>query len=116
MKNTGKTTKRTIRCRCALLPQNHAEGTCHYSHVEMPSLRAQNDKSMEKRTSIKMAEPKNIEISPEAHEKLRGLQLSLEKILRKKQVSFDQVIKVMLAVSRLEDTLINMQLEGGIER
>jgi len=63
-----------------------------------------------------MAEVKTIEISTEAHEKLRSLQQSLEKILRKKQVSFDQVIKVMLAVSRLDDTLINMQLEGGIER
>jgi hypothetical protein len=57
-----------------------------------------------------------MEISLEAYDKLRSLQQSLEKILRKKQVSFDQVIKVILAVSRLDDTLLNMQLEGGIER
>lgn len=59
---------------------------------------------------------KTIEISVDAYDKLHSLQEALQKILRKKQVSFDQVIKVMLAVSRLEDTLINMQLEGGIER
>ncbi len=56
---------------------------------------------------------KTIEISTEAYDRLRSLQQSLEKILRKKQVGFDQVIKVILAVTTLEDTLINMQLEGA---
>ena len=118
MKTTGKTSgkRKMIKCRYALMPKTNAQGKSHYSHLEMPPLRAQNDKSMEERTLAKMTEAKTIEISTEAHEKLRSLQQSLKKILRKNQVSFDQVIKVMLAVSRLDDTLINMQLEGGIER
>lgn len=62
------------------------------------------------------AQTKTIEISVDAYDKLHSLQEALQQILRKKQVSFDQVIKVLCACSRLEDTLINMQLEGGIER
>lgn len=53
----------------------------------------------------------SIEISVATYDRLRSLQDQLEKILRKKKVSFDQVLRVMFAVARLDDTLIEMQLE-----
>jgi hypothetical protein len=53
----------------------------------------------------------NIEITTEAHEFLRGVQTQLQKILHKKKVTFSQVILVLKAVTRLDDTLIQMQLE-----
>jgi hypothetical protein len=53
-----------------------------------------------------------IEISIEARDKLHSLQEALRKILRKKQVSFDQVIKLMLAYTNFENAIIELQLEG----
>jgi hypothetical protein len=54
-----------------------------------------------------------IEVSMKAYEQLHSVQEALKKILRRRQVSFDQVIRVMFACTRLDDTLIEMQLENG---
>ena len=59
----------------------------------------------------KSKDTKTIEGSTEAYEKLTCIQGALRKILRKKQVSFDQTIRVMFAVTRLDDTLIQIQLD-----
>lgn len=58
-------------------------------------------------------QPQNIEIDKEAIELLRGSQTELQKILRKKKVSYSQIIKVLYAATHLQDELINMQLEGA---
>lgn len=58
---------------------------------------------------------KTIEISAEAYEKLRSSQESLQKILRKRQVSFDQVIKIFFCVEPLDVILMDMMLEEGLE-
>jgi len=74
-------------------------------------MRVQIHKSMEATAMVESGNVTTVEISTEAYGKLRSLQDSLQKILRKKKVSFDQVIKVMFAVTRLDDTLIQMQLD-----
>jgi hypothetical protein len=80
--------------------------------LQVSQMRATIDKSMEKTQMVESENVIGIEISKKAHEKLRGLQESLQKILRKKKVSYTQVIMVMFAVTRLDDTLIQMQLEA----
>ena len=77
----------------------------------MPPMRVQIHKSMEATAMVESGNVTTVEISTEDYGKLRSLQDSLQKILRKKKVSFDQVIKVMFAVTRLDDTLIQMQLD-----
>jgi hypothetical protein len=66
---------------------------------------------MEAKAMVESGKTITIEISTEAYAKLHSVQEELQKILRKKKVSFDQVVKVMFAVTRLDDTLIQMTLE-----
>jgi len=57
---------------------------------------------------------KTVEISVEAYNQLHSLQEALQKILRKKQVSFDQVIKAILNVGKANDVLMEYILEDAI--
>jgi predicted CopG family antitoxin len=61
----------------------------------------------------KTTETTTIEIDTEAYEKLHSVQESLQKILHKRKVSFSQAVKVLFLCTRLDDTLIDWQLEGA---
>jgi hypothetical protein len=87
----------------------------------VPALRVEAHKSMEKNEETHVARDNNktltvktVEISVEAYNQLRSLQEALQKILRKKQVSFDQVIKVILNVGKANDVLMEYILEDAI--
>ena len=54
---------------------------------------------------------KTIEISTEAYDKLHSCQEKLKKILHKRQVSFDQVIKIMFAAHSLDVVLTDYMLD-----
>ena len=61
--------------------------------------------------TVKNPNTKTIEISTEAYDKLHSAQTTLEKILHKKQVTFDQVIKMFFVAEPLDVILTNMMLE-----
>jgi len=56
-----------------------------------------------------------IEVSMEICNKLHSLSRILEKILRKRRVSIDQTLQVLLAIKPLDIVLQDMMLEEGIE-
>jgi len=56
-----------------------------------------------------------IEVSMEICNKLHSLSRMLEKILRKRRVSIDQTLQVLLAIKPLDIVLQDMMLEEGIE-
>jgi ATP-dependent Zn protease len=53
----------------------------------------------------------SIEIDKETYGLLRSCQDSLQAILRKRKVSYSQVLKVLFVGSKLQETLIDMMLE-----
>lgn len=63
---------------------------------------------------VESAKATTIEISMEAYEMLHRVQEKLEKITRKRKISFDQVIKTCFAVHPLEVILQDMILEDAL--
>jgi hypothetical protein len=80
--------------------------------LQVPPLRTTIHKSMEENPMVENGKTTTIEISIDTYNKLHSCQDNLQKILRKKKVSFDQVLAVMFACTKLNDTLLDMQMEN----
>lgn len=78
----------------------------------MSPMRIATNKELE---TEKMTDTTTIEISVENAEKIHRTQELLQKILRKRKVSADQVIGIFYAVQPLNVILEDMMLEDGIE-
>ena len=65
--------------------------------------------------SQKLGNMTTMDISMENKGKLHGVATQLEQILRKKKVSLDEVVSVLLAIKPLDVVLLDMMLEDEPE-